>query len=205
MSHIPASAPEPVGNERSAATRERLLAAAVEAFAASGFAGTTTRDIAARAGMSPAAVYVHYATKEELLFEISRRGHRGSLQIMTEVAEATEEPLERVKAMISTFSRWHAVNSREGRIVQYEFDALTTEHRSEIAEYRRGIEKLMRDALTAGIAAEVMDVTDVKGTALALLSLSIDLVRWYHPDGPVTPDDLAELHGDLAVRMVTAR
>lgn len=155
--------------------------------------------------MSPAAVYVHYATKEELLFEISRRGHRGSLQIMTEVAEATEEPLERVKAMISTFSRWHAVNSREGRIVQYEFDALTTEHRSEIAEYRRGIEKLMRDALTAGIAAEVMDVTDVKGTALALLSLSIDLVRWYHPDGPVTPDDLAELHGDLAVRMVTAR
>ncbi len=40
--------------------RERLINAAVDAFAENGFAGTTTRDIASRAGMSPAAVYVHH-------------------------------------------------------------------------------------------------------------------------------------------------
>ena len=33
----------------------RLLVAGLELFAAQGFHGTTTRDIAARAGMSPAA------------------------------------------------------------------------------------------------------------------------------------------------------
>ncbi len=193
------------GRDRSSATRERLLDAAVEAFAASGFAGTTTRDIAARAGMSPAAVYVHHATKEDLLFGISRRGHRSSLEIVRAADESADDPIGRVRAIVGEFSRWHAVNSRVGRIVQYEFDALTPEHRAEIAESRRGIEQIMRDALTAGVESGVMDVEDVKGTALAVLSLSIDLVRWYHPGGSVTPDDLAALHADLAVRMVSAR
>ena len=53
----------------------RLLVAAVEAFAERGYHATTTRDIAGRAGMSPAALYIHYKTKEELLHRISRIGH----------------------------------------------------------------------------------------------------------------------------------
>ncbi|MCD9154602.1 TetR/AcrR family transcriptional regulator [Aeromicrobium duanguangcaii] len=190
--------------DRSASTRERLLAAAVEAFATSGFAGTTTRDIASRAGMSPAAVYVHHATKEDLLFEISRRGHQSAVEIIEGASRRSQDPVVRVRTMVEEFSRWHAVNSRVGRIVQYEFDALTPEHRAEIAEYRRAIEALMREALEAGVEAGVMTVSDTKGTSLALLSLSIDLVRWYHPGGSTTPDDIAALHGELAVRMVGA-
>ena len=58
--------------------RERLLEAAVEAFAEKGFTATTTRDIASRAGMSPAAVYVHHDTKENLLFTVSVEGLPGA-------------------------------------------------------------------------------------------------------------------------------
>lgn len=192
------------GRDRSAATRERLLDAAVDAFAAAGFAGTTTRDIAARAGMSPAAVYVHHATKEDLLYEISRRGHLSAVEITQQAFNSTQDPVERVRAIVAEFSRWHAINSRVGRIVQYEFDALTPDHRAEIADYRRANEKIMRDALEDGVAQGALSVSDVKGTALALLSMSIDLVRWYHPEGQITPDDIARLHGELAVRMVAA-
>ena len=192
------------GRDRSAATRERLLDAAVDAFAAAGFAGTTTRDIAARAGMSPAAVYVHHATKEDLLYEISRRGHLSAVEITQQAFNSTQDPVERVRAIVAEFSRWHAINSRVGRIVQYEFDALTPDHRAEIADYRRANEKIMRDALEDGVAQGALSVSDVKGTALALLSMSIDLVRWYHPEGQITPDDIAKLHGELAVRMVAA-
>jgi tetracycline repressor-like protein len=37
----------------------RLLISALDLFARQGLHGTTTRDIAARAGMSPAALFVH--------------------------------------------------------------------------------------------------------------------------------------------------
>lgn len=183
--------------------RDRLLTAAVQAFAEKGFAGTTTRDIASRAGMSPAAVYVHHSTKEELLYLVSREGHLGSLERIRSAANSTTVPIAQVRAMVESFSRWHAQNSRVARIVQYEFHALTAEHRTEIAGYRRSIEKEMQDALIAGVDDGSLDVDDIKGTALALLSLSIDLVRWFDPAGVITAEQLASLHADLAVRMVS--
>jgi AcrR family transcriptional regulator len=50
------------------------LDAAVNAFAEKGFHGTTTRDIADAIGRSPAAIYVHHRSKEELLYLISKEG-----------------------------------------------------------------------------------------------------------------------------------
>ncbi|WP_309117844.1 helix-turn-helix domain-containing protein, partial [Saccharothrix sp.] len=59
-----------------------MLIAAAAAFAGRGYHATTTRDIAAQAGMSPAAVYIHYRSKEDLLFQISRIGHRRALEML---------------------------------------------------------------------------------------------------------------------------
>lgn len=182
--------------------RERLLAAARQAFAEKGYSGTTTRDIASRAGMSPAAVYVHHRSKEELLFEISLSGHKAAVAVISKAAHSSQVPLEQIRNMVREFSRWHAIYSRTGRIVQYEFGSLSPEHRAEIAGLRREIEVYMRDALTAGVADNSLDVRDINGTALALLSLSIDLVRWFVPEGKIEPEEIANLHAELAVRMV---
>lgn len=184
--------------------RERLLDAAVEAFAEKGFAATTTRDIASRAGMSPAAVYVHHDSKESLLYAVSLSGHRETLAMIQAAYAASDDPLERLRTMVHDFSLWHARNSRVGRIVQYEFHALSPEHRAEIADYRRGIEAVMREALEDGVAQGVLEVDDLAGTSRAVLSLGIDLVRWYDPAGSHPPEELAALHARLALRM-TAR
>ncbi len=186
-------------------SRERLLQAAVEAFAEKGFTATTTRDIASRAGMSPAAVYVHHDTKESLLFTVSVEGHRSALEVIRSAADRHEEPMERLHLMVSEFSLWHAVNSRVGRIVQYEFDALTSEHRAEIAGYRRRIERVMQDVLSAGVDDGAFEVDDIPGTTRAILSLSIDLVRWFSPRGSHSAAEIAQLHADLAVRMTAPR
>ena len=186
-------------------SRERLLQAAVEAFAEKGFTATTTRDIATRAGMSPAAVYVHHDTKESLLFTVSVEGHQAALTVIRTAAATEGDHVARLRQMVRDFSTWHAVNSRVGRIVQYEFDALTPEHRAEIADYRRQIERVMRDVLSDGIADGAFDVVDVPGTARAILSLSIDLVRWFSPRASTSAGDIAQLHAELAVRMTTPR
>lgn len=182
--------------------RQRLLDAAVEAFAENGFTATTTRDIASRAGMSPAAVYVYHESKESLLYAISRGGHQRALQTVQDSAASTDDPIERVQVIVRDFTRWHAENSRVGRIVQYELHALNESHREEVSHLRRDIESTMRQALEDGVAAGVMAIDDIPGTAFALLSLGIDVVRWFEPDGSRTPEDLAELYARLAARMI---
>lgn len=53
-------------------TRERLLYAASELFAVTGFHGTTARDIARRAGANVAAANYHFGSKEALYLEVLR-------------------------------------------------------------------------------------------------------------------------------------
>jgi len=52
--------------QRGTETRERLVSAALEAFADHGFAGATTRAIAESAGVALAALPYHFETKEAL-------------------------------------------------------------------------------------------------------------------------------------------
>jgi TetR/AcrR family transcriptional regulator, regulator of cefoperazone and chloramphenicol sensitivity len=57
---------------RNGGTRERLIAAASELFAARGFRATTAREIAERAGVNLAAGNYHYGSKKELYREVLR-------------------------------------------------------------------------------------------------------------------------------------
>ncbi|MFE2429925.1 TetR/AcrR family transcriptional regulator [Streptomyces sp. NPDC059373] len=183
----------------------RLVLAAVEAFAERGYHATTTRDIASRAGMSPAALYIHYKTKEELLYQISGVGHRLSLGLLQDAANTGGTPAERLAAAVRSFVRWHAEHHTTGRVVQYELDALSTEHYAEIVGLRRQSEAVIRSVIQDGVKSGEFDVPDVSGTTLAVLSLCIDVARWFNPDGRRTPDEIGELYADLVLRMVLAQ
>jgi AcrR family transcriptional regulator len=181
--------------------RARLLAAAIEAFSARGFHGTTTRDIAAAAGMSPAALYVHHRSKEELLHLISRAGHDRTLSLCEAAVAAGGSSVVQLDRLIEEFVRHHAVNHTSARIVNYEMAALTEEHRAEIAELRRRIDRVVRDLLERGAAAGDFSTSDPAMTASALLSLGIDVARWYRDDRGWSPDDVAAHYVELARRM----
>ncbi|WNV83865.1 TetR/AcrR family transcriptional regulator [Umezawaea sp. Da 62-37] len=178
----------------------RMLIAAAQAFADKGYHATTTRDIAARAGMSPAAVYIHYRSKEDLLFQISKIGHERSLEVLTAVQDP--DPVDRLAKTVTSFARWHAEFRTTARVVQYELGALSPEHHAVVAELRRKIETHVRTLVEAGVGTGAFTVPDLKGTALAVLSLCIDIARWYHPDGTRTPEQIGTLYADLVLRML---
>ena len=183
----------------------RLLIAAVEAFAERGYHATTTRDIAGRAGMSPAALYIHYKTKEELLHRISRIGHEKALEILRTASGREGSAPERLADAVSSFVRWHAGGRTTARVVQYELDSLGPEARAEIVGLRRQVDAEVRGIIEDGVASGEFDVPDVKGTTLAVLSLCVDVARWFDVSGPWTPDEVGELYADLVLRMVGAK
>jgi AcrR family transcriptional regulator len=185
-------------------TQARLLDAAVAAFAARGFHGTTTRDIAAAAGLSPAAVYVHHRSKEDLLHLISSRGHERTLRLVRDTVAAADGPVDRLAAFARTFAAHHARHHTTARIVNYELAALSEPHRAEVAAVRRAIEAEVRALVERGVEAGAFDVPDPPMTALALLSLGIDVARWYRDEGSWTPEEVGDHYAALALRMVGA-
>jgi len=190
---------------RADATRARLLEAAVAAFAAKGFHGTTTRDIAGAAGMSPAAVYVHHKSKEDLLFLISREGHQQALDVVRRARATSDDLVDQLAAVGRGFAEFHAVHHTVARILNYELAALSDEHAAAIDELRRGIDTELRDLVAQGVETGVFDVPDAALAATALASIGIDIARWYREDGQWTPDQIGDYYADLALRMAGAR
>ncbi|MFF7654169.1 TetR/AcrR family transcriptional regulator [Streptomyces sp. NPDC007983] len=182
----------------------RLVSAAVHAFAERGYHATTTRDIAGRAGMSPAALYIHYKTKEELLYQISKVGHRLALDILEEARDGGGTPAERLAAAVRGFVRWHAEHHTTARVVQYELGALGEEHHAEVIAMRRDTDAAVRSIIEDGVRAGDFDVPDVRGTTVAVLSLCIDVARWFNARGRSTPDEVGDLYAGLVLRMVGA-
>lgn len=182
----------------------RLLIAAVEAFAERGYHATTTRDIAGRAGMSPAALYIHYRTKEDLLHRISRTGHEKALEILRTAAAGEGSATGRLAEAVSSFVRWHAGGRTTARVVQYELDSLGPDARAEILALRRQCDAEVRGIIEDGVATGEFDALDVNGTTLAVLSLCVDVARWFNVDGPRTPEEVGSLYADLVLRMVGA-
>lgn len=189
----------------------RLLQCAVEAFAEQGYHATTTRDIAGRAGLSPAAVYVHYPSKAALLATISRVGHEAALALVEDAAGVHSgqdpDPRARLRAVVARLTAWHARHHRVARVVQYELTALLPQEKAAISAMRRRVEQLVEDVISDGVRTGLMHTKatgSARSVARAILSLTIDVARWYDPAGRDTPDDLGRLYADLAARMVGA-
>ena len=84
MSATPVLSTEP----RSGSRRDQILDAAMQCFASAGFRGTTTREIASRVGITEAALYRHFASKEALYAAIIARKIEGSDPIVAHEAAA---------------------------------------------------------------------------------------------------------------------
>ncbi|MBB3050656.1 AcrR family transcriptional regulator [Prauserella isguenensis] len=190
------------GLERSEQSR-RLLTSGVRCFAVSGFHATTTRDITSAVGLSPGGLYVHFASKEQLLFEIIRTGHVRSLDTLRS-AEVGADAQARLRELVRRFVVWHAEHHVVGRVSQYELGALSPQHHEEILELRRFTTSVFQDAVRRGIDEGTFADVDVHRVVRAILSLGVDLVRWYRPDGDDSPQQLGDFYAGLTLRMVTS-
>ncbi|GAA3703465.1 TetR/AcrR family transcriptional regulator [Gordonia hankookensis] len=190
---------------RAVAARSRLLRAAVEAFAAQGFDATTTRDIATGAQMSPAAVYVHFRSKEEVLYELSDAGHRSFLELIDAADDPAHPPAARLRAVIGALAAHHARDHVWSRVVNYELDSLSAEHREAIAVMRKEVARRVGAIVDTGIARGAFDVDDPQATTTLLLSMGVDVARWYRESGAMTPEQIGDFQAEMAARIVGAR
>lgn len=155
-------------------TKERILETALELFAQSGYLGTSMSDIAARLGITKAALYKHYAGKQEILDRIVQR--------MNELDAARAAAYEMPGAAPEGFAQAY-LNTPLDRIRAYstaQFDHWTREPFSAnfrkmltLEQYRDArLAQLYQENLASGpvkyMAAIFRTLTDSDDTAMQL-------------------------------------
>lgn len=126
---------------RTAATREKLLAAAARIFAREGFEAARLEDIAAAAGYTRGAFYANFKDKEELFFALLERW---VAQRMAEVgdllARTSHTPAEQLRALRD----YYAGRPKERRIglLSLEFILYAIRHPAAHARLRARIRRM---------------------------------------------------------------
>jgi AcrR family transcriptional regulator len=88
--------------EAPASTKARILATAEEVFAAKGFAGASTREIAAKAGVNISSLHYHWESKETLYFAVFQNIYDRILDLVrTSIPEKLASP-EAGRAVVET-------------------------------------------------------------------------------------------------------
>ncbi|WP_048556088.1 TetR/AcrR family transcriptional regulator [Nostocoides japonicum] len=190
--------------DRSAATRARLMDAAREAFAAKGFHATTTRDIAAAAGMSPAALYIHHKSKEELLYLISKAGHELVLQLVRDAVASSSDRVEQLRTVVRSWVDYHLRDYTMARIVNYELSALTPPHQDEITALRRSAVQEVEAIVRAGVRSGAFTTRQPALATTAILSLAVDTSRWF-PESAWKRKQVTDYYATLALLIVGAK
>lgn len=119
-----ASDPKPARKQqqRSIVTQQKLLDAAIQAFSENGFKGTSTRDIADRAGVHHPLITYHFKNKDQLWRTATDRIFREfNISLVKAMAEIPDvEPKAKAEAFVRTYLRYSRSQPALHRIILQE-------------------------------------------------------------------------------------
>ena len=183
-------------------TVRRLLLAGVEAFWRDGFHASSTRDIAKRAQLSPAAVYVHFKAKEDLLFDIILYVAEHLRNCLREAAAKGGSPAELLSRLVHAYVALPARMYKASLVANREFGSLTLSQRKQIVKIRDELEDIVGSCLAVGKSSAEFNFDDLSITRMAVVSLCRSTLLWYSPRGKYTPEEIGDYYVDLVLGMV---
>lgn len=176
--------------------RQKLLRVAARLFRRQGFAATTTRDIAAAAGMRSGSPFYHFESKGALLAAVVEQGMRAALQRQAQALAASQQAAEAPEALLRRLVRTHfdvllGPGSDFIPVMLYEWRSLSTDQRAAIARLQREYEAAWSGVLEALCRAGRIRA-DARAARLMCLGALNWSVQWYKPGKGATLDQLTE-------------
>jgi TetR/AcrR family transcriptional regulator, cholesterol catabolism regulator len=194
------------------ARRSEIVGIAAELFASKGYANTTVREIADAAGILSGSLYHHFDSKESMIEALLRdfleridAQYRSVIAAAADPVDALRELVHAAFGALATDRAAVAVMLNEyNLLVQYPRFAFLHDSVEESERLWVGVLEtgMRRGALRADVPADAV---------YRFLRDAIWVsVRWYRPDGPQRPDDVAEeyltvLLSGLATSTTTGR
>jgi TetR/AcrR family transcriptional regulator len=170
--------------QRSLLTKRKLLDAALEAFAENGFKGTSTRDIAERAGVHHPLITYHFKNKEELWRAAADRVFSRFIKVLlnTQEENAGASPRAKMSALIRAYVHYAADNPSLHKLLFQESSHSNVRLDWLIETYMRPLFNVAADDLRSLQAAGIAPKGDpallfnmIRVSAGAVLALNVEL------------------------------
>jgi TetR/AcrR family transcriptional regulator, cholesterol catabolism regulator len=165
---------------------------AAEIFHEQGFDATSMSNIAAAVDLTKAGLYYYIESKEDLLFAIMSYAMEKLETMVIEPSRTIEDPVERLKSIISRHARLLTEGNKAITILTDEIEGLKPKHRRQILDRKRVYMDFVRDTLEALRAAGQLRNVNSTVATFGLFGTLLWLPRWYRPDGPLNHDQIVQ-------------
>jgi AcrR family transcriptional regulator len=180
---------------------EAILGAAAALFRANGIPGTPLRAIAEAAGVLLGSLTYRYPSKDDLVVALMRRAvQRVSAELIDAIA-VSSDPLERLRLALRAHLRVLLRGDDAVFVLLFDWARLPGRTRRQIAAQRRRYlavwDRLVLAAAGAGLLRPDVDLALVRKFVFGAAN---SVAAWYRPEGPLTPDQIAEAYSALIGR-----
>lgn len=179
--------------------RHQILSTSSKLFAEKGFPGSSMRNISAQMGVEAASLYSHISSKEELLQEIIFPLGEELLKQLDEVNDIYFNGEEKLRVAIKNHVEVLCRNMDAFQVFIQDWKYLTEPHLSQFKKMRDRYESGFRQIIQTGMDENIFENLDKKFVVLTLLSSVNWVAQWYNPEGPLTPEKIAENIADILI------
>ncbi len=183
-----------------------ILRAATVLFAGKGYSETSLMDIAQAVGLSKAAVY-HYFPTKQVIYEaiVVDLLQRLCAHVEGSIAGKGMSTAERLRAMMHSHAEFFEANYAEYVTLLHGVAGLNRVVGDEERSIRDRYEGLYRIVMAEGLAAGDLRIDDPAIAARAVLSMLNWMTRWFDPKGPQRATSFAESYFDIVAHGVLKR
>lgn len=184
-------------------TRRRILETALHFFANKGFHGVSIRDLAKELQLQPSAFYAHYRSKEHILAALIRLGHEAQHEALRAVLlDAGADPAVQLGALVRANATLHATYPQLAIVANEELHVLPPELAAPVLELRKQSAALLHEVILRGMALGRFSCRSPLVTAAAIGAMALRIPYWYQPESGLAIGTLADIHAELALRML---
>ena len=183
------------------------MRAAVEVMGEDGYEGASIRDMAARAGVSVAALYYHFPSKLDLLREFLDEAYDVTLARLDRRLDAAgPNPGAQLDTLVSTLIATHLHDDwaqLASNVAFREYTRLNPPERKAIDGKRRHLLDIVEDIIAKGVASGDFAADEPREAARAIITLSTSLVEPF-PDMGLSMADVIALYQRYARAIASA-
>jgi AcrR family transcriptional regulator len=180
-------------------TRDAIEGAAIELFARLGYHATSMRAIASAAGVQPAAIYHWYPSKEAILVHLQDDFMERLTEKVVAAIGLHQRPVLRLGAAVREHVVFHGIHRREAFVTDSEIRALTDGPRRALIAQRDAYQARFSEMIRDGIRDGSLRSSDAHVATYAILLQCTGVALWFDPSGPLTLEQVAELHVELVL------
>jgi AcrR family transcriptional regulator len=185
--------------------RSRIVEEASKLFYERGYDATSVEMLATELGVTKPFIYSYFENKRAILEAVHEAAAYRVLGHIRTAINAPGPPDERLQRFVELYVDENIKEQIASGIYLQEEKNLSAQAKDSVRAIEREFNNLLADLIDEGIESGQYSIQNAKLASLCVSGMVRWVHRWYKPDGPLRPEEIASTISDFALNLVGAK